>query len=124
MAAEHQQVLPVAVEIARRLAPVLLQSLRIRGETLVFLDAHPMGDGQLRSSLHRLGVVDHRLQQCLGCGRQILHVVPLGLHLLHHTVDGTEDVEVGRRPDIALVGGETEDRDRKLLVGAGLDPQG
>ena len=124
VAAEHQQVLPVAVEIARRLAPVLLQSLRIRGETLVFLDAHPMGDGQLRSSLHRLGVVDHRLQQCLGCGRQILHVVPLGLHLLHHTVDGTEDVEVGRRPDIALVGGETEDRDRQLLVGAGLDPQG
>ena len=120
---EHQQVLPVTVEVARRLAPVLFQSLRIRGETLVLLDAHPMGDGQLRSPLHRLGIVDHRLQQSLGRCRQILHVVPLGLHLLHHPMDGTEDVEVGRRSDIALVRGETEDRDRKLLVGAGLDPQ-
>ena len=39
------------------------------------------------------------------------------------TFDGTEDVEVGRRSDIALVGREAEHGDRQLLFVARLDPQ-
>ena len=42
--AVNQQVLPVAVEVARGLAPVLLQSLGVRGETFVLLHAHAMSD--------------------------------------------------------------------------------
>ena len=122
VATEDQQILAIAVEIAGRLAPVLFKPLGVRGQAFVFLNAHPMGNGKLRRALHGIGVVDHRLQQITRRRRQALHVVALRLHLLHHPMDGTEDVEIGRRSDIALVGREAEHRDRQLLVDAGLDP--
>ena len=123
VATEHQQVLAIAVEVARRLAPVLLQPFGVRGETFVLLHAHAVRDRELRSSLHRFGIVDHGFHQTLRSLRQVLDVVPLGLHLLHHPMDGAEHIEVGRRADIAFVRREAEHRDRQLLVGAWLDPQ-
>ena len=48
VAAEHQQVLPVTVEISGWLAPVLLKTLRVGSETLVFLNTHAVCNGEIR----------------------------------------------------------------------------
>ena len=124
VATEDQQVGAVAVQVAGGLAPVLLEALRVGREAFVFLNAHPVGDGQLRCTLEGLGVLEDRLHQLLGVAGQTADVVALGAHLFHHAVDGAEDVQVGRGADVALVGGEAEDGDCQLLVTAGLDPQG
>ena len=123
VATENQQVLAIAVEVAGGLAPVLFKPFGVGRQTLVLLNAHAVGDRQLRRALHGIGVVDDGLQQLSGRGRQVLHVVALRLHLLHHPMDGAEDVEVSRRTDIAFVGREAEHGDRQLLLVAGLDPQ-
>ena len=123
VATENQQVLAIAVEVAGGLAPVLFQPFGVRRQTLVLLNAHPMGDRQLRRALHGIGVIDDGLQQFSRRGGQILHVVTLRLHLLHHPMDGAENVEVSSGADITLVGREAENGDRQLLFGAGLDPQ-
>ena len=42
--AKNQKILSIAVEVARRLAPVLFETLGIGRQTLVLLNAHAMGD--------------------------------------------------------------------------------
>ena len=124
MATKHQQVLAIAVEVAGGLAPVLFQSFGVRRQALVLLHAHTVCDRELGGSLHGIGVVDDSLEQSSWCGGQTLNVVALGLHLLHHPMDGAENIEVSRCADIAFVRREAEHGDRQLLVDAGLDPQG
>ncbi len=52
--AVDDEVLPVGVEVAGRRSPILLQVLRVRGELVVLVGAHAVGDVQL-------GGVDARL---------------------------------------------------------------
>ena len=92
MATKHQQVLAIAVEVAGGLAPVFFQSFGVRRQALVLLDTHTVCDRELGGSLHGIGVVDDGLQQLTRRGRQVLHVVALRLHLLHHPMDGAEAV--------------------------------
>ena len=115
VAAVDQQVGAVGVEVARGLAPIFLQPLGIGGKPLVFGHAHAVGDRELRGPLKRFGVVDHRLHQGLGSGRQVLHVVALELHLLQHPVDRTEHIQVGGGAHVALVWREAEYGDGQLL---------
>ena len=83
-----------------------------------------MSDGKLGRALHGVSIVDHSLQQGPRSRGKILHVVTLDLHLLHHPMNGSENVEVGRRAHIALIRREAEHRDGQLLLIAGFDPQG
>ena len=52
-----------------------------------------------------------------------MHVIALGFHFLEYPIDRAEDIEVCGGANVALVGGEAEHRDRKLLLGAGLQSQ-
>ncbi len=119
----HQQILPVGVQMARRFPPTLVQPFVIRGEALVLHFRHPVRHVQLRTGILGRGIVNHLLHQRLRRLRQIPHVVAVPLQGHHHFVDTAEHVEIRRRPYIALIRGETENRNRQLLIQLRLPAQ-
>mmetsp|Transcript_9499 Transcript_9499/g.20706 ORF Transcript_9499/g.20706 Transcript_9499/m.20706 type:complete len:516 (+) Transcript_9499:2694-4241(+) len=67
--------------------------------------------------------MQHRVDEILDRRRQFANLVSLGLHRLEALEDGAEDVQVGGRTDVALVGREGEDCDGHLLLGNLLPAQ-
>mmetsp|Transcript_5652 Transcript_5652/g.13464 ORF Transcript_5652/g.13464 Transcript_5652/m.13464 type:complete len:248 (-) Transcript_5652:1582-2325(-) len=121
--AEHQHVLPVRVQIARCLAPGLLEVSVVRGELLVLVDGHAVGDIERWRVVLGLLVVEDGIHEGLRALGDLAHVVPVFLEITQHLLDGSKDVEVGSRADVALVGGKREHRDSKLLVFILLPPK-
>ena len=113
---EHQQILPVGVQMARRFPPTLVQPFVIGGEAFVLHLRHPIGDVQLGTGVLGRGIVNHFLHQGFRRLGQIPHVVAVALHGHHHFVDTAEHVQIGRRSHVALIRGETENRNRQLLI--------
>mmetsp|Transcript_14046 Transcript_14046/g.52677 ORF Transcript_14046/g.52677 Transcript_14046/m.52677 type:complete len:553 (-) Transcript_14046:271-1929(-) len=103
--------------MAGRGAPVLFQVLRVRGQSLVLIDGHPVGDVELGGVELGLLVVQDGFHERLGLLREVVaDVVALALELLHDRLDRVEHVQVGGSSDVALVRGEAEDGDGQLLV--------
>mmetsp|Transcript_38127 Transcript_38127/g.78203 ORF Transcript_38127/g.78203 Transcript_38127/m.78203 type:complete len:557 (+) Transcript_38127:2459-4129(+) len=114
--AVDQQVQAIRVELPGGLAPVLLELAGVGSELLVLVNVHLVLDVEVGRAHAGLLVVEHRVHDALSCVGHVANVVALPLELLAHRQDGSEDIEVGGRADVALVGGEGEDGDGELLV--------
>ncbi len=111
-----QQVFPIGVKVARRWAPVFLQAIGVGGEGLVFPHRHAVGHVQLGALVLGLGIVDHLLHQGLGGVRQVLDIVAILLHGLHHPVDGAKHIQVGGGAHVPLIRGKAKDGDGQFFI--------
>ena len=117
----HKQILAVRVEVAGSGTPVLLEVLRVRGELIVLIGIHAVGNVEVGRRDLGLGIIeDLRHDGLLAVQGGIANVVSLLLELLEHGLDGIEHIKVGGGTDIALVRGEGEDGNGNLLVLLGL----